>query len=305
MSAAPPTWLKRQNGRLAVITGGNSGIGLEAARMLAGAGATVVLACRRPDAAEHAAESIQSAHVDARLQIVQVDLASLASITDGARTLRRQLGAPIDMLINNAGVFIPPTRQVTTDGFELQLGINHLGHFAWTMHLMGALSSKARVVQVSSVAHKMGRMNWSDPHSVRRYRSWRAYSQSKLANLLFTAELDRRLRSGASGVRAVACHPGYSDTNLQTAFDTDRSLSHRIKRLGNRWVAQSAAAGAETTVYASTSTHVQGGDYVGPADFLELWGPPVKVRCSAAARDKADQRRLWDFSVEATGLDLP
>ena len=152
MPAPPPTWLKRQNGRLAVITGANSGIGLEAARMLAGAGATVVLACRRPDAAERAAEAIRAQHPDARLQTVRVDLGDLASVTDGARILRSQLDAPIDMLINNAGVFVPPTRQITTDGFELQLGINHLGHFAWTMQLVGALSPKARVVQVSSVS---------------------------------------------------------------------------------------------------------------------------------------------------------
>jgi len=299
-----PSWLERQDGRLAVITGANSGIGFEAARMLAKAGARVVLACRRPDAADDARQRIQAAAPDATLETLQVDLGSLASIETAAATLTERLDVPIDLLINNAGVMAPPTRRVTTDGFELQIGVNHLGHFAWTMRMATTLSATGRVVQVASIAHKFGRMSWDDLHSVRSYNSWKAYGQSKLANLLFMAELDRRLQQKGSGARAVGCHPGYSATNLQTAFDADRSLSGAVKRLGNAVFAQSAARGAEPTVYAATSAHVGGGDYVGPALFLEMWGPPVKVGRTRHAANTTDQARLWDASVDATGLDL-
>ncbi|HCH64788.1 MAG: hypothetical protein CL927_05085 [Deltaproteobacteria bacterium] len=299
-----PTWLNKQDGRLAVITGANSGIGLEAARMLAGAGATVVLACRRPDAAAAAMADIRQTHPDAALETVQVDLADLSSIAAATESIRSRQGSTIDHLINNAGVFAPPTRRITTDGFELQLGVNHFGHFAWTMQLFSALSKRARIVQVSSIAHRAARMDWSDLHSARRYHSWLAYGRSKLANLLFVAELHRRLEDRSSKVRAVACHPGYTDTKLQTALDTHAGLFHHTKRLGNYLLAQSPAAGAEPTVYAAVSPYVQGGDYVGPSRFFEFWGPPVKVRRSARARSQADQQRLWDVSVEATGLDL-
>ena len=306
MPVPTPPWLDRQDGRVAVITGGNSGIGLEAARLLAQVGAHVVLACRRPDAASEAADRIRADVPGAQVEQVQVDLGELASVASGAAELSSHLGGrTIDLLINNAGVMAPPTRRVTADGFELQLGVNHLGHFAWTMHLADRLSDTARVVQVSSVAHKFGKMRWDDLHSVRSYNGWRAYGQSKLANLLFAAELDRRLAARGAGPRAMACHPGYSSTNLQTAFDADRSVGGLVKRLGNAVFAQSAAMGAQPTVYAATSHHVGGGDYVGPATFMEMWGPPVKVGRTARARDTTSQARLWDASVEATGLDLP
>lgn len=305
MSTAQPPWLQSQDGRTAVITGANSGIGFEAARMLAIAGAHVVLACRRPDAAQAAADQLRSIHPGATIDTVSVDLADLASVAAGAQSLAAQLDAPIDLLINNAGVMAPPTRRVTADGFELQIGVNHFGHFAWTMHLAPHLHAGSRVVQVSSIAHKFGRMHWDDLHSLRSYNSWGAYGQSKLSNLLFMAELDRRLARGSSGARAVACHPGYSATNLQTAFDAKRSVTGAIKRLGNAVLAQSAEAGAQPTVYAATSAHVAGGDYVGPATFMEMWGPPVKVGRTARASDTTDQARLWDASVQATGLDLP
>jgi NAD(P)-dependent dehydrogenase (short-subunit alcohol dehydrogenase family) len=305
MSPALPPWLPRLDGQLAVVTGANSGIGFQAARMLAGAGATVVLACRRPDAAGEAADLLRTDFPDAALRTVSVDLASQSSIESGTRQLKDLLDRPIDLLINNAGVMAPPTRRVTEDGFELQLGVNHLGHFAWTMRLVDTLSDRARVVQVSSIAHRIGHMNWDDLHSVRSYNAWTTYGQSKLANLLFMAELDRRLEERGTGPRAMACHPGYSATNLQTAFDADRSIENRVKRLGNAILAQSAAAGAQPTLYAATSKHVHGGDYVGPATFFEMWGPPVKVGRSKAARDRTDQARLWEESVKLTGLDLP
>lgn len=305
MPLPTPSWLPRQDGRLAVITGANSGIGLEAARMLTGAGASVILACRRPDAAAAACDQIRSTHPEATLDTIQVDLGDLASIAAAVDALRARLTAPIDYLVNNAGVFAPPTRRITTDGFELQFGVNHLGHFAWTLPLLDALSSSARVVQVSSVAHRLARLHWDDLHSLRGYHGWVAYGRSKLANLLFMAELDRRLVAGGSGARAVACHPGYTATNLQTAFDERAGLVHQVKRLGNHLIAQSAAAGAAPTVYAAVSTKVTGGDYIGPSELFQLWGSPVKVSRSARARVPEDQARLWTASVEATGLECP
>jgi len=304
MTVPLPGWLPAQGGRIAVVTGANSGIGLEAARWLAAAGARVLLACRRPDAAQAAVHTIRMDVPDARVEAVRVDLASLKSIQAAATELVDRLDAPIDLLINNAGVMAPPQRTLTEDAFELQIGVNHLGHFAWTMHLASHLSATARVVQVSSVAHKFGRIRWDDLHSVRAYNSWSAYGQSKLANLLFTSELNRRLEQTQMGACAVACHPGYSATNLQTAFDSPRSLSGRVMRLGNAIFAQSARAGALPTVYAATGKHVTGGDYVGPSGFLELWGQPVKVGRTRQAQDPDAQARLWTLSVEATGVDL-
>ncbi len=301
-----PTWLPRQDGKLAVITGANSGIGWEAARALAASGARVVLACRRKDAAEAAAQAIVSRVPGASVSTVSIDLSRLASVQAAADTLRAQLaGDEIDLLVNNAGLMAPPTRQVTEDGFELQFGVNHIGHFAWTLRLHDLLAESARVVNVSSLAHNLGVMDWDDIHSLRSYNAWRAYGRSKLCNLLFTSALDRRFAAAGRKVRAMACHPGYSATNLQTAFDTQGSLSAWVKRVGNVVMAQSAAAGAEPTLYAATSRHVEGGEFVGPSGFMEMWGPPVKVGRSARARKVDDQERLWELSVSLTGVDLP
>ena len=300
-----PVWLESQDGLTVVITGANSGIGLEAARMLAAAGARVVMACRRPDAAEAARTVVQRGAPDAQIDVVQVDLGSLESIESGAAALLELLGdTPIDRLINNAGVMAPATRQVTADAFELQLGVNHLGHFAWTMRLAGQLGAGARVVNVSSMAHRFGRMNWDDLHWTRSYNPWTSYGQSKLANLLFTSELDRRLADAGMDAHAMACHPGYSSTNLQTAFTKSGSLAEAGRRIANAVFAQSAARGAEPTVYAATSKYVSGDQYVGPASLFELWGPPVKVGRSDRAKEIDDQGRLWDVSVAATGVDL-
>jgi len=305
-SSDMPVWLKRLDGCVAVITGANSGIGWEAARMLAGAGCRVVLACRRSDAANEAADRIRSQVAGAQLDVVQLDLGDLGSVAAGAEAVRALIGeGRIDLLINNAGVMAPPTRTVTVDAFELQLGVNHLGHFAWTLDLLDQLTDNARVVQVSSIAHRFARMKWDDLLSLQSYNSWGAYGQSKLANLLFVGALDRRLAERHPNAKtrpiAVACHPGYASTNLQTAFDDRGTLQERVKRFGNSILAQSAAAGAEPTVYAATSEHIQGDDYVGPASFFQMWGPPVKVGRTAAARDTRSQDRLWEWSEELTG----
>jgi NAD(P)-dependent dehydrogenase (short-subunit alcohol dehydrogenase family) len=290
--------LPDQTGRTAVITGANSGIGLEAARALAGAGAEVIMACRDTTKGEAAAAAIRTTAPSAKLAVEELDLASLDSVR--AFTASDQHGR-LDMLINNAGVMVPPYRK-TADGFELQLGTNHLGHFALTGLLLGRLlgTPGARVVNVSSTAHKIGRIDFDDLQSERSYQRWRAYGQSKLANLLFTFELDRRLRAAGSGLRSLAAHPGYSATNLQFA-----ATPSRIERIGstvlNRVVAQSAEQGADPTLYAATAD-IPGGSFVGPDGFQEMRGKPTLVRATRAARDEDVAARLWEVSEQLTDV---
>ena len=287
-----------QSGRIAVITGANSGIGLEAARVLARAGAHVVMACRDTSKGEAAAASIRADVAGAQLDVEALDLASLDSVRAFAERYPHE---QLDLLINNAGVMVPPYTK-TADGFELQLGTNHLGHFALTGQLLDRLlrTPHARVVTVSSTAHKFGRINFDDLQSESSYVRWRAYGQSKIANLLFTLELDRRLREVDADVLAVAAHPGYSATNLQFA-----ATPSRIERLGsvvlNRVVAQSADRGALPTLYAATAD-IPGNAFVGPDGIQEMRGEPKVVRPVRAARDEQTARRLWDVSEELTGV---
>lgn len=299
--------LADQDGRVFVITGANSGIGFEAARSLAAKRATVVLACRSEARAQAAIDEILVDCSTASLHAVTLDLASLQSVRDAATQLQAMYPV-IHALINNAGVMALPYRK-TTDGFEMQLGTNHIGHYALTGLLMAPLraAGDARVVTVSSVAHRMGRMNFDDPQSERRYQRWKAYGQSKLANLLFTYELSRRLRAASIPVSAVACHPGYSSTNLQLAGPrmAGSTLEERISSLGNRVLAQSAAMGALPTLYAATHPDVQSGDYIGPDGFGEMWGCPRKVSSTARARDEVDARRLWSLSRQLSGVHYP
>jgi NAD(P)-dependent dehydrogenase (short-subunit alcohol dehydrogenase family) len=290
--------LPSQNGRIAIVTGANSGIGLEAARELARAGAHVVMACRDTAKGDRAAATIRAAIPAAQLDVEALDLASLESVHTFAEGYSHE---HLDLLINNAGVMVPPYTK-TADGFELQLGTNHLGHFALTGRLLDKLlaTPRARVVTISSTAHKFGRINFDDPQSERSYRRWRAYGQSKIANLLFTFELDRRLREIDADVLAVAAHPGYSATNLQFAA----TPSH-IERLGsvvlNRVVAQSADRGALPTLYAATAD-IPGGSFVGPDGFQEMRGEPKVVTPVRAARDPETARRLWELSEQLTGV---
>jgi NAD(P)-dependent dehydrogenase (short-subunit alcohol dehydrogenase family) len=287
-----------QKGRTALITGANSGIGLEAARSLAAAGARVIMACRNTAKGETAAASIRAETQDAALTVAELDLASL----DSVRAFAEQLPDDrIDLLINNAGVMAPAYTK-TVDGFELQLATNHLGHFALTGLLMERLltTPASRVVSVSSTAHKIGRIDFENLQSERSYHRWRAYGQSKLANLLFTFELDRRLRAAGSDVLSVAAHPGYSATNLQFA-----ATPSRIERIGslvlNRVVAQNAQSGALPTLYAATAD-IPGGSFVGPDGFQEMRGKPTLVTPTKAARDEQVAARLWDVSEELTGV---
>jgi NAD(P)-dependent dehydrogenase (short-subunit alcohol dehydrogenase family) len=276
-----------QSGRTFVVTGANSGIGLAAARELAGSGAHVVLAVRDAAKGEAAAAGLSGDP-----EVRALDLADLASVRAFAEGLDRN----VDVLVNNAGVMATPHR-TTTDGFELQLGTNHLGHFALAGLLLPRI--RDRVVTISSGAHRRGRINFDDLMSERAYRRWPAYSQSKLANLLFMHELQRRLGVAGSPLRSVAAHPGWAATNLQ--FHTE-SIQDRIMALGNRIFAQSDEQGAWPTLYAATTPDLPGGSYVGPGGFLERRGNPKLVGSSAAARDEETARRLWEVSEELTGV---
>lgn len=290
-----------QTGRIAVVTGSNSGIGLITARELARAGGTVVFACRDTAKAETAATQIEAALPAAKLEIAELDLSSLESIRSFAK---RYPHDHLDLLINNAGVMAPPRRE-TVDGFELQFGTNHLGHFALTGLLIDRMAGRndARVVTVSSGAHRMGRMAFDDLQGERKYRRWRAYGQSKLANLLFAFELDRRLRAANSTVRSVAAHPGYAATKLQSnaAPQPDRALM----AFTNLFLAQSAEMGALPTLYAATFLGLEGGSYIGPGGFMEQRGHPTKVGCTPYARNEADAAKLWSVSEHLTGVHFP
>ena len=293
-----------QAGRTVVITGANSGIGYEAARQLAAKGAHVVLACRDQAKGRGAIESITAAQPSASVELMELDLADLGSIRRFAAAARAASPA-LHVLCNNAGVMAIPHR-TTGDGFEMQFGTNHLGHFALTGLLLERLLATpgARVVTVSSGAHKFGVMHWDDLQGQRSYGSWRAYGQSKLANLLFTYELQRRLATAHAELISVACHPGYAATNLKAAGPRMQgsSIGEAVWELANRLLAQSAAMGALPTLYAATAPDVQGGDYIGPDGFGEQWGHPKKVRSNARSHDPEAQRRLWKISEQLVGV---
>jgi NAD(P)-dependent dehydrogenase (short-subunit alcohol dehydrogenase family) len=295
-----------QTGRTVVVTGANSGIGLEAASVLAGRGARVVLACRDLGKARGALEAIRAEHRDARLELAKLDLASLASVREFAKAFA-DAHATLDVLLANAGVMAVP-RRTTADGFELQLGTNHLGHFALTALLLPQLlaAPAARIVVVSSGAHRAGRIRFDDLQGARRYGRWTAYAQSKLANLLFAFELERRLRAAGARAIAVACHPGYAATNLQFAGPrmAGSRLAERWWALSNRLLAQDARMGALPLLYAATAPDVRGGEYFGPGGFAEQRGYPARARPSPRALDLATAARLWESSAALTGTDL-
>jgi len=282
--------LPSQVGRTFIVTGGNSGIGLPTARALAEAGARVVLAVRDLARGEAAAESIPG-DCDVR----QLDLADLASV----RAFASEWKGELSVLINNAGVMRTPERR-TTDGFELQIGTNHLGHFALTNLLLRQVTD--RVVTVASGAHRGGYISLDDLNWHRReYRRWAAYQQSKLANLLFTLELQRRLTAAGSDVRAIAAHPGYAATNLQ--FRSESRLEGMMA-IGNRLFAQTEEAGARPTLFAA-SKDLPAASYVGPNGLRGLRGDPTLVGRTAAASDVEMAKRLWTLSEELTGVTFP
>jgi NAD(P)-dependent dehydrogenase (short-subunit alcohol dehydrogenase family) len=283
--------LPAQTGRVVIVTGANSGIGLPTARALAEAGAHVVLAVRDAAKGEAALESIPG-----DCEVRRLDLADLASIRAFAQAWRGE----IDVLINNAGVMRTPERR-TADGFELQIGTNHLGHFALTNLLLPQLAD--RVVTVASGAHRGGSIALDDLNWRRRtYRPWSAYQQSKLANLLFTLELQRRLTAAGSSVRALAAHPGYAATNLQ--FRSESRLADRVMAISNRLFAQTDEAGARPILFA-VSQDLPGASYVGPDGLFEQRGYPTLVGRTSAASDVEMAKRLWALSEELTGVEFP
>ena len=290
-----------QSGRVAVVTGANSGLGLITARDLARAGARVVLACRDTDKGADAMREITARAPEADAELAALDLASLDSVRSFAREFSDAHDG-LDLLVNNAGVMAPP-RRTTRDGFELQFGTNHLGHFALTGLLLSALDgrSDARVITVSSTAHRMGRINFDDLNGERRYRRWRAYCQSKLANLLFALELDRRLKASGSALKSIAAHPGYAATNLQSAAAP--MLDRAVMAATNLLLAQDAEIGALSLLYAATEPGLKGGAYVGPDGRGEHRGHPQPSAVPArAARNEAVAERLWAISEQATGV---
>ena len=285
-----------QHGRTALITGANSGIGLEAAQYLAARGAQVVLACRDEGKAAAAAAAIAAGVPGAEAETLALDLSSLESVRSAAAEIRSRYPR-LDLLVNNAGVMMPPLGR-TTDGFELQFGTNHLGHFALTGLVLPSLLGVpgSRVVTVSSNGHKVGRVHFDDLQWEHGYRRMGAYAQSKLANLLFTYELQRRLAAAAAPTIAVAAHPGTSDTALVRHLPAFAQLGSRLAPN------QGAAMGALPTLRAATDPAVAGGDYYGPAGLGEFAGPPRLVRSSSRSHDEAAQRRLWSVSEELTGV---
>ena len=284
-----------QSGRVAVVTGANSGIGFETARALAAKGAQVVLACRDPQRGKEAEQRLRAALPDALVRFAPLDLGSLSSVEKFAKDLEAE-EPKLDLLCNNAGVMTPPLGR-TADGFELQFGTNHLGHFALTGRLLPLIRRGAapRIVTVSSTAHYLGRIDFDDPNAERKpYDAFRAYGQSKLANLLFTRELARRLAARGEAIVAAAAHPGSTRTNLQ-----------KHSRFLHAFVAvfsQEPAGGALPTLYAATAPGVRGDDYYGPGRWLELVGPPKPGRRTPAAKDDAAALRLWELSERLTGV---
>jgi NAD(P)-dependent dehydrogenase (short-subunit alcohol dehydrogenase family) len=283
-----------QGGRTAVVTGANSGLGLETARQLARKGARVVMACRNLEKGEAARRDVEGAELE------QLDLASLESVRAFAERFRASHDG-LDLLINNAGVMAPP-RQRTADGFELQFGTNHLGHFALTGLLIGAMEGRedGRVVTLSSQAHRTGRIAFDNLGGDRHYFRWRAYGQSKLANLIFALELERRLSAAGSTIKSMAAHPGYAATNLQFAAPP---LADRLfMKVGNVLFAQSDEMGALPPLYAATEPGLPGGTYAGPDGLGERGGHPKPVAPSGAARNEEVAKRLWDVSEQMTGV---
>ncbi|MGN5238665.1 MULTISPECIES: oxidoreductase [unclassified Rhodococcus (in: high G+C Gram-positive bacteria)] len=282
-----------QTGRTFVVTGANSGLGAETTRALAAAGARVVLACRDVEKGEKVAGELGD-----RVQVRRLDLADLDSVRGFVDALAESHEV-IDVLINNAGVMAVPLRR-TANGFEMQIGTNHLGHFALTALLLGRITD--RVVTVSSAMHRIGRIDLDDLNwERRRYDRWLAYGQSKLANLLFAYELQRRLTDRESPVRSLVVHPGYSSTNLQFRSET---LYGKLMELATPIIGQSPAMGALPSLYAATVPDVEPGGFYGPDSFFEMRGHPKRVQSSARSKDESVASRLWSLSEELCEVEL-
>jgi NAD(P)-dependent dehydrogenase (short-subunit alcohol dehydrogenase family) len=298
----PADWISgnvpSQVGRVVVVTGANSGLGLETARVLGSRGATVIMAVRDLAKGEAAVEELTAGQPDGRFELRQVDLADLNSV----RAFAAGIGT-VDVLVNNAGVMMPPHTH-TKQGYELQFGVNHLAHFALTILLFNTLlqSDDPRVVTVSSGLHHRGRIHFGDLQGNQKYSRTAYYSQSKLANVVFALELHRRLRTNGIGLRSVLAHPGYTATNLQSSGPT--GLAKVLGKLGNKVMAQDVSMGALPQIYAAAGADVESGQFWGPDGRNESKGYPTLVQPLDEARDRELGRRLWDVSEELTGVHI-
>ena len=304
-----PKWtsndIQNLRGKTAIVTGANSGLGLVTAKELAGKWCHVVMACRSANKAEAAAKEITNAYPKASIEILALDLSSMDSIKSFSDEIHKRFKA-IDLLCNNAGVMDIPFRK-TTEGFEMQFGTNHLGHFALTGRLLDLIAHTegARIVTTSSLMHIPGKINFDDLHWSKGYSGWGAYFQSKLANLLFTYELERKLKTAGAKAISVASHPGYASTNLQlvSAQMENSSFQENLWKSMNACVAQSAEMGTLPTLYAATNNSIKGGDFIGPR-ILGWRGYPKKANSSKRSKDKAVASKLWSVSEELTGVQF-
>jgi NAD(P)-dependent dehydrogenase (short-subunit alcohol dehydrogenase family) len=288
--------------KTAVVTGANSGLGYQTSRELAAHGAHVIMACRDPERGKQALERLRADVPAANVELRALDLADLSSV----KTFAEGVDGPVNILINNAGVMALPHR-TTADGFEMQFGTNHLGHFALTGRLLPVLSagSGARVVTVSSQMHQIGRINFDDLQGEKHYSKWRAYGQSKLANLLFAGELGRRAAVAGVDLRSLAAHPGYATTNLQTTGPQmgGNKLAERFVGLGNALFGQPDNQGAIPLLYAATEPDATSGEYIGPDGLFHMRGRGAKPgKPMKKALDRATAARLWEVSEKLTGV---
>jgi NAD(P)-dependent dehydrogenase (short-subunit alcohol dehydrogenase family) len=294
-----------QSGKTAVITGATGGLGYETALALAGAGATVVLTGRSDAKGRAALERIRAQFPRASISYETLDLASLASVADFAARFAAA-HTSLDLLINNAGVMALPQRQTTADGFEMQLGTNYLSHYALTARLLPLLrrANQPRVVNLSSLAHRSGAINFDDLQSARSYTPWKAYCQSKLAMLMFALELQRRSDAAGWGLLSNAAHPGYARTDLIPNGPGTSSLSWQLGKLLQPYISHAAAEGALPTLFAAASLAAKAAGYYGPNGFYELKGPPAPAKIMPQAKDKTAGARLWDVSAALTGVSF-
>ncbi|MGI4828861.1 MAG: oxidoreductase [Janthinobacterium lividum] len=297
-----------QAGKTVLVTGANSGIGYQAALELARHGAHVLLGCRSESKGNAALDRLKREVTKASVEIAIVDMASLSSIRAFASQYVSR-GGTLDILVNNAGVMAVPSREFTSDGFERQFGTNHLGHFALTGLLMPALSKAVapRVVTVASLAHRDGKIELDNLQSERSYKPWDAYNNSKLANILFAKELDRRMREAGSSLLSVAVHPGVSKTGITETGpgSNTKDLKVRLVKLLGPLLMQNDAMGALPTEYAATSPDVHGGEYIGPDGMGEIKGYPKVVQPRPQALDEASGKKLWERSEQLTGVVFP
>lgn len=292
-----------QTGRLAVVTGANSGLGFLTARELARKGARVIMTARDEGRGERALARIRAELPDAAVELRRLDLADLVDVAAFSEMLLAE-GRPLDLLINNAGIMMPP-RGLTRQGHETQFGVNHLAHFALTLRLLPLLSAAvgSRVVTVSSDLHRRGRIHFEDLKGEKSYSRMGFYAQSKFANVLFALELDRRLKAARLPVISVLAHPGYSDTNLQT--NATSGVLRLFMRIGNRFLAQNAEQGVLNQLHAATAQGLKGGEFIGPDGFREMRGSPMLVHPVDTATDPTLAAKFWRLSEDLTHLTFP